>query len=75
MIDDRDWARLARRVMREVKRRDGVTALEIRHLRRDLMLLYGALQTHLIPNMTLTVHQPHYRRVSIAEVALQGEAV
>jgi hypothetical protein len=61
--------------MREVKRRDGVTAAELRYLRRDLMRLYGALQTHLVPNMTLTVHQPHYRRVSITEVVLHDEAV
>jgi hypothetical protein len=69
-IEDKDWGGLARRVMREVKRRAGVTPRELAFLRRDLVLMYGALSVNLIPGQVLTVYQPHYRKVNVSDVAL-----
>jgi hypothetical protein len=69
-VDDRDWSRLVRRVMREVRKRQGVTRQELTFLRRDLVLMYGALSVHLIPGQVMTVYQPHYRQVNLSEVIL-----
>ena len=66
-VEARDWDGLTSRVMKQVKKRAGLTEDGLVYLRRDLRLMYGTLEKNILPGLTLTVYQPHYTRVSISD--------
>jgi hypothetical protein len=64
LIDADSWSRLHRRVMREVRKRKGLTVVELDYLHTDLRLLYAAVKQNIVSGESLTVWQSRYERVA-----------
>jgi len=71
LIEGKDWGRLNRRVMREVTKRKGLTPADIRLLRQSLKKLHASFVAHLVLQESLFVHISKYRRLTVAEAAVE----
>jgi hypothetical protein len=64
LIDTARWSLLHKRVMREVRKREGLTTTEFEYLSADLRLLHGAIRQHVLLGDSMTVWQSRYERVA-----------
>ena len=61
-IEVQEWGQLNRRVMREVAKRQGITAEEIAELRATLKVLHALFAKHVVSGSPLKIHHPRTRR-------------
>lgn len=62
LVTAKDWTGLTKRVMREVRKREGVDKKEFVFLRKQIAGMHADLEKHLIPGFVLDVHSPTLTR-------------
>lgn len=62
LIDEGQWGRLSVRVMREIAKRKGVTAVQLQHMKVTLRDLHRGFGDNIIPGESLGVHRPRYQK-------------
>jgi hypothetical protein len=66
LIESGSWDTLTARVMRAIKNRAGLSAKDLRALRKEVNHLHAEVRAHMKTNGALVVLQPHYIRLNIA---------